>query len=117
MCDGSVEPQLDELAILSRLAAGVGPAAPEPVCRLRGLIFACELLCHLGEATSALGLARSLAPDLAFQPELAPWRQHPEELETWRMDWANTAELEEATRGHRAQLKAILERAGLQNCG
>ena len=105
-------PPLEELGSLRQLAAFTGPGAEQPVCRLRGLIFACELLCHLGEAESAIGLARSLEPNACFEPELAPWPTHPEELEMWSLDW-ETCAVEPATWRHRSQVKVILERAAL----
>lgn len=106
------QPPLVELGSLRQLAAFVGPAAPEPVCRLRALIFACELLCHLGEARSAIGLARALDPSARFHAERLPWSNHPEDLEMWQLDW-ETCALEPANFRHRLQVAVILERAGI----
>lgn len=106
-------PALPELASLRHLAACAGPAAPGPVCRLRALIFACELLCHLGEARSAISLARALEPSAVFQADLPPWRDHLEELEMWRLDW-DTCAVEPVQARQRAQVAVILERTGLQ---
>lgn len=106
------QPPLVELGSLRQLAAFPGPGAPEPVCPLRTLIFACELLCHLGEARSAIGLARGLQPTASFQPELRPWSEHPEELEMWQLDW-ETCAVEPAHARQRAQVEVILERTAL----
>jgi hypothetical protein len=107
------KPPLVELGSLRQLAAFPGPGADGPLCRLRGLIFACELLCHLGEAQSAIGLARTLEPSAEFEPQLAPWCDFPEELEMWQLDW-ETCAVEPFTWRHRAQVGVILERLGMR---
>ncbi len=103
------QPPLTELGSLRQLAAFAGAGRREPVCRLRGLVFACELLCHLGEARSAIGLARALQPQQTSQPELAPWRDHPGELEMWQLDW-ETCAVEPASARQQSQVEVILER-------
>lgn len=105
-------PKLEELGILRSLAAFPGPGTETPVCRLRGLIFACELLCLLGEGKSAIGMARNLEPLACFQPERLPWSNYPEELEMWQLDW-ETCAVETTGPRHRRQITTILERMAI----
>ena len=104
-------PALTEVGSLRQLAAFPGPGSQQPLCPLRALIFACELLYRLGEARSPIGLARGLQPTARFDPDLAPWTQAGEELSWWQMDW-DTCQVETASWRHRAQVQVILQRLG-----
>jgi hypothetical protein len=108
-------PPVEELGSLRRLASFPGPGPGEPICRVRALIMAGELLERLGEAEagSALPLAKGLRPEWQFQPELSPWSQHPGELEYWQLDWETLPKVQQPTYRQKHQLATILERLGV----